>query len=72
MPVAKSYLKLGNVVFSEGSSVGGHGDVIVEFSQTGLTHFCSVLAQIFLTKVKLTIQKYVRCQGRIDTKSTNK
>ncbi len=50
----KLYLEFGQVVFSECSSVGGHRNVVVEFSQTGLTHLCSVLPQVLLPKVKLT------------------
>lgn len=48
------YLELGKVVFSERSSMRRHRNVVVEFSQTRLTHLCSVLSQVLLTKVKLT------------------
>lgn len=51
--LSQSYLELGQVVFSEGSSVRCHGDIIVELSQTGLTDLCSVFPQILLSNVKL-------------------
>lgn len=50
------YLKLGQVVFGEGSSVCCHRDVVVELSQADLTHFCPVFPQIFLSKVKLNTE----------------
>lgn len=52
------YLELGQVVFSQWSSVTSHRNIAVQFSQAGLTHFCPVLAQVLLPKVKLAIHKY--------------
>lgn len=52
------YLELGQVVFSQWSSVTSHRNIAVQFSQAGLTHFCPVLAQVLLSKIKLAIQKY--------------
>lgn len=67
-----AHLEFGQVFVSEGSSVGGHRDVVVEFSQTGLTHLCSVLSKILFPKVKLTTQKHKDVREElIQSQSTN-